>query len=472
MRLQPIITISHDIKILINEFSPWLIDSIKRDLTMVNPDYRQASLRGYSTRGKSEFIKFYQLEGENIALPRGYGAELWQKLKEQNIKAPYKDDRLLLESVDFKSRIKLRDYQSPAVEALLSKFQGGIVSGCGSGKTQIMLEAMARIGQPALWVCHSYELLNQTLKRSCEVFEGMAPEEIGIIANGKVTIGKRLTMALVQTLSSINIDNIKDKFGAIFIDEAHHMAAKTFFEPIGKFPAKHRLWASATPNRQDGLTQMVFACGGPILHTIKQSVLPTIVPLLIPVETDYKWCDDDYNKVVSRLIRDEQRNSLLVDVITKEAPRHYSLVLSDRKEHLKILKDAIAISAPELKTEILTGSQSHKTRDDIIKRIQNREIDLLFATQLAREGLDITHLDRLFLVTPKRAAGAVTQEVGRIMRPCPGKVDAMVFDFWDSKNPILKPQFWKRRDAYIQLGMVFSTNKIRRVIEMEDKNAS
>lgn len=175
--------------------------------------------------------------------------------------------------------------------------------------------------------------------------------------------------------------------------------------------------------------------------------------------------------MISGLIRDEQRNSLLVETITKEAPGHFSLVLSDRKEHLKILKDALDISSPGLRTEILTGSQSHKSRVDIIERIQNREIDLLFATQLAREGLDITHLDRLFLVTPKRAAGAITQEVGRIMRPCPGKTDSIVFDFWDSKNPILKPQFWKRRDAYIKLGMVLPMNKGRRVIVKTKKEA-
>lgn len=469
--MQPIITISNDIKLIIKEFSSEFIDSIKKDLTMINPDYKQAFERGYSTRGKAKYIYLYQIEEGNLALPRGYGIKLGKRIREMNIKVSYLDNRLLLEKVNFKSKIKLRDYQAPAVEALVLRSQGGVVAGCGSGKTQIMLETMARIGQPALWICHSYELLNQTLQRACEVFEDMTPDEVGIIANGKVSLGKRLTMALVQTLSKVDISTLTDKFGAIFIDEAHHLAAKSFFFPIGQFPAKYRLWASATPEREDGLTEMIFSCGGPILHTIQQSELPTIVPLLIPIETNYKLCDEVYTKVISGLIRDEQRNSLLIDTITNEAPGHFSLVLSDRKEHLKILKDALDISAPGLRTEILTGSQSHKARVNIIERIQNREIDLLFATQLAREGLDITHLDRLFLVTPKRAAGAITQEVGRIMRPCPGKTNGIVFDFWDSKNPILKPQFWKRRDAYIKLGMVLPMNKGRRVIENTKKEA-
>ena len=466
------VTILNDIQFSADEISAQLKKVIETDLTLTNPEYLQAIKFGYSVHGKDRYLRLYKMDGENFILPRGYGPNLARRFQEHHVRVQWDDQRLTLPPVEFESKIKLRNYQIPAVEALVKKRQGGVVAGCGAGKTQVMLETMARIGQPALWVCHSYELLNQTLKRACEVFGDMTPEEIGIIANGKVSIGKRLSMALVQTLSRADLSTLTDKFGAIFIDEAHHLAAKSFFFPIGQFPAMYRLWASATPEREDGLTEMIFSCGGPILHTIQQSELPTLIPSLIPVETNYQLCDENYTKMISHLTRDENRNSIILETITKEAPGHFSLVLSDRKEHLQILKDDLRVSEPGLRTEILIGTLSHKTRDDIIKRIQNREIDLLFATQLAREGLDITHLDRLFLVTPKRAAGAVTQEVGRIMRPCPGKVDAMVFDFWDSKNPILKPQFWKRRDAYIQLGMVFSTNKIRRVIEIKDKNAS
>lgn len=289
----------------------------------------------------------------------------------------------------------------------------------------------------------------------------MTPEEVGIIANGKVSVGKRLTMALVQTLSKADLSGLTDKFGAIFIDEAHHMAAKTFSHPIDKFPARYRLWASATPTREDGLTKMVFSCGGPILHTIQQSELPTIIPRLITVETNFALQDEVYTKMISGLIKDEQRNDLLVKTISAEAPGHYSLVLSDRKEHLDILKNALDIASPGLRTEILTASRTKKARVDIMARMQSKEIDVLFATQLAREGLDIIHLNRLFLTTPKRAVGAVTQEIGRIMRPCPGKADAVVFDFLDIKQPILKHQYWKRRRVYKELGMVFSTNKGR-----------
>lgn len=463
----PIVTISNNIQFPINEISVELKKAIENDLTINNPEYTQALKFGYSLHGKNRYLHLYQIDRENLILPRGYGPSLIQHFQNHQIKVQWDDQRLTLPSIEFESKIKLRDYQAPAVEALVRKRQGGVVAGCGAGKTQIMLEAMARIGQRALWVCHSYELLNQTMERALEVFNGLTMDDIGIIAGGKVSIGKKLTFALVQTLSKLDLSSIKNKFGAVFIDEAHHLAAKTFYHPIGEFPARYRLWASATPVREDGLTEMVFVSGGPILHMVNSCELPTITPDLSIVETGFRFHSEDYPKLISNLVKDDSRNDLIVKTIIQDAriEGNYCLVLSDRKEHLSKLKELIEQYAQDLKVEILVGTMTKKARADVMERMKSKSINILMATQLAREGLDITYLNRLFLVTPKRAAGAITQEVGRIMRPSPGKIDAMVIDFWDNKSPILKSQFWKRRDAYTKLGMAFSPNKIRRFIE-------
>ena len=88
--------------------------------------------------------------------------------------------------------IKLKNFQEDAVDFLFSKTTDSnskpkivMQSPTGSGKTIIMLEAMARIGQPALWVTHTKELLNQTRQRAMECL-GLTDEQIGEIAEGKV----------------------------------------------------------------------------------------------------------------------------------------------------------------------------------------------------------------------------------------------------------------------------------------------
>ena len=267
-----------------------------------------------------------------------------------------------------------------------------------------MLEIMARLGQPSLWVTHSYELLEQVIKRALKCFDGMTRDEIGIVADGKVTVGDRLTVSLVQTLSKVNLENLTDKFGAIFVDEGHRLAAQSFMVPIGSFPAKYRIWASATPERSDGLTDMVLVAGGPIQYVIQDKDLPTITPQLRIIETAYHSHIDaeDYPGMLGSLARNYDRNQLITDIVTMEAPGHYSLILSDRIEHLGILKDMLSDRLPDITIEVLTGKLPKKQRDAVMEKTRDKQVDILLATQLAREGLDLPHLDRLFLVTLKR----------------------------------------------------------------------
>jgi superfamily II DNA or RNA helicase len=446
------ILISHQMELKERDIPPLILKRIKHELTLENPDYQQAVKFGYSLDGKPEFIELFQKDGDRIIIPRGYGGKLLRYLQNSCTEYELVDQRLQLPKVDFHSKIQLRNYQESAVSALVSWRQGGVVAPCGSGKTMIMLEAMARIQQPALWVTHTKELVDQVIARACSAFD-ITKAEIGIIGAGKFTIGDRLTVALIQTLSKTDLEQIVDKFGAVFIDEAHHLAARSFFYPLGQFPALYRLWVSATPNREDGLTQMVYAAGGSVVHTILQSEVPTVIPKLEVIETNYQCNEDEYVHIIGDLIRDAERNRLIVRTIAGEAGGNYSLVLSDRTEHLDILKAQLHAALPNLNIEILTGSMRKKQREAVMSRVQNREVDILLSTQLAREGLDIKHLNRLFLATPKKAAGAVQQEVGRIMRPEEGKGEAVVYDFWDSRQPILKSQFWKRREVYKKIGM-------------------
>jgi superfamily II DNA or RNA helicase len=449
------IKISNHIEIREADIPYLIIKRIKNDLSIKNPEYQQCLKFGYSTDGKPEIIKLFSIKDGVLILPRGYGGVLIQYLRDSSgTKFSLIDNRLTLPEVDFGSKIELRGYQEAAVSALVQCKQGGVCAPCGSGKTIIMLESMARIRQPALWITHSKELAEQAIERACDALN-LLRTEIGVIGDGKFSIGDRLTVGLIQTLAKADINEFSERFGSIFVDEAHHLAAKSFYYTIDQFPSMYRIWASATPERSDGLTKMVFAAAGRIVHTIDQSQVPTIIPRLEVIETDYQgFTDNAYTKIISDLIKNKSRNQLIVDTVVRESAGNYSLVLSDRVDHLDILKRMLTKTLPKLRIEILTGSMKKKDRSDVMGRVNNRQVDILLATQLAREGLDIKHLNRLFLATPKQSGSAVQQEVGRVMRPEIGKNDAIVFDFWDVENPILKSQFWKRREVYRKIGMV------------------
>jgi len=444
--------ISNQIELPLLEIPPRVLQLIYQKLTLRNPKYDAALKQGRNVYNSPEYITLHREEHGKLILPRGCGRWLQELLLEYKIPFTKDDQRLTLPPVAFKSQVKLRPYQEDAVNALMTAKQGGVVAPCGAGKTQILLEAMARIGQPTLWITHTTELADQVIDRATKMLD-LTSDEIGRMYGGQATVGTRFTVCLVQTLNKLDIDALRGKFGAILVDEAHHMAATTFFHPVGQFPAMYRLWASATPEREDGLTEMVFAGAGPILHEINQSEVPTVTPQLEVIETEYTATDEDYTWLIGDLIRNRKRNQLIADTIAEHAHGHYSLVLSDRVEHLQILLGMLQDALPDLTVELLIGSMKKSERADVMRRVQNKQIDILLATQLAREGLDIKHLDQLFLTTPKKAAGAVQQEVGRIARPVDGKSGATVFDFWDSSSPILKQQFWKRREVYRKIGM-------------------
>ena len=72
----------------------------------------------------------------------------------------------------------------------------------------------------------------------------------------------------------------------------------------------------------------------------------------------------------------------------------------------------------------------------------------LFATySLAKEGLDIPRLDRLFLTTPQKDFAVVTQSIGRIARTFEGKEPPIAYDFVDDIGYLVK-SYKKRCSTY------------------------
>jgi superfamily II DNA or RNA helicase len=114
----------------------------------------------------------------------------------------------------------------------------------------------------------------------------------------------------------------------------------------------------------------------------------------------------------------------------------------------------------EFKAWQVTGKQ----RKEILEKLRKKEIDILFATQLAREGLDINHLTVGHMAMPKRGdsydsnnGGAVEQEIGRIQRPDPSDPDkakkALWIDYVDYNVGIFQGQYYSRRKVYKRLGL-------------------
>lgn len=103
----------------------------------------------------------------------------------------------------------------------------------------------------------------------------------------------------------------------------------------------------------------------------------------------------------------------------------------------------------------MTSKKGKVEREQAIEDMRTGRKNLLFATYaLAKEGLDIPRLDRLFLTTPQKDYAVVAQSIGRIARTFEGKGNPIVYDFVDNIGYCAKA-YKKRCATYRKKGCSF-----------------
>lgn len=429
-----------------------VIDIIKKELTILNPQYFDAIKYGRSVQHVEREIKLYQYITSYIRLPRGYLDNLL-KIFDSNKIAYVLQDLRTENQCSFKFTKELWNFQQHAVDIMTNYEEGILVSPCGSGKTFMGIYLIYKWGQKTLWITHTKELLLQSTSQLTKLLN-LEPNEIGMVGNSKFTIGAKVTVGLVQSLEKIKDPTFFQQFGTIIVDEAHHVPSHTFRKIVDQTSAKYRLGLTATPNRTDGLEQLMYVYMGPIIHKISLQELlhenKIVIPKVKQIPTSFFSYREEYRELMADLIQNHERNKLIVSMIcsTFLKGKDLGLVLTERIQHCQIIKEMISSNDSALTVEILTGKVSLKKRKAIIQQMNNREIDILISTKLADEGLDIPQLNVLYLATPSKAISKIKQQIGRIMRFTPEKERALVFDFVDEKVKIFQQQALIRSTLY------------------------
>ena len=112
-------------------------------------------------------------------------------------------------------------------------------------------------------------------------------------------------------------------------------------------------------------------------------------------------------------------------------------------------KDAVMVSGK------MTSKTNKAARDKAIEDMRKGRKKYLFATYaLAKEGLDIPRLERLYLTTPQKDYAVVTQSIGRIARTFEGKADPICYDFVDNIGYLFRV-YKKRCTTYRKIGCYF-----------------
>jgi superfamily II DNA or RNA helicase len=442
------ITISNHISI--QEAPETLLQKISDIFTIRNPAYDDADKMGRWTGNLDEYLRLYSERNRTVTIPRGAMGLLFYFCKEMDIRYQIIDARRTLPEMDFNFTGNLKEYQQQATTDILSRDFGVLQAPTGSGKTVMALSLIAARRQPTLIIVHSKELLNQWIER-IEQFLDIPREEIGIIGNGKMKIGKRITVGIVNSVYPI-AEEIRVHIGHLVIDECHRTPSRTFTGAVNVFDCKFMLGLSATPYRRDGLTKLIGWHLGRKIE-VKQSALSENDIIqnveVVTRETDFVTdfdASEEYSQMLSELTLDNSRN---VGDIIKEASngRGVCLVLSDRKEHCRALQDML--SKQGMNADVLTGSVCNGERKTIVERLNSGGVKVLIATgQLIGEGFDAKSLQTLFLTTPVKFDGRLLQYLGRILRSAPEKSKSNVYDYCDVHVPVLAASARARQQVY------------------------
>lgn len=294
---------------------------------------------------------------------------------------------------------------------------------CGKGKTVSALQWICGRGRRALVLVHKEFLASQWEAQIAR----FTTASVGRIQRDRVDVGD-ITVAMIQSLSARDYDpEVLKSFGTLVLDEAHHIAARQFSQVMRKLPARHVLALTATPERKDGCTQLLYWLAGSIAHRGTRDDERAAVHMHLYEQHRVRERTTADGRVqmagmVTDLARDAHRTRVICDLVRRRVEDgHCVIVLSERIAQLKEIERGIQ-GVPEVHWYV--GATKPQARRDC----ETTARVVLSTYQMAAEGLDIPRLSCLVLATPR---GDVVQSVGRIQRPCPDKLPPVVDDLVD-----------------------------------------
>ena len=398
------------------------------------------------------------MHGDDIILPYGTLKQITPMIQNAIVTSEFKP----FESIDYGQPIPLYPYQEEAVKEVKNGYYGILQSKAGSGKTQMGIALIKEYGRRALWLCHTLDLVNQSKERAERY---MDKSLIGKITEGKVDIGKGVTFATIQTMCKLDLSQYKDMWDVIVVDECHRVAGtptqmSMFAKVLNSLSARHKFGLSATVHRADGMIAATFAILGDVVYTVPDEAVADkvmqvgIKPIATGVKISYECLNTDgtlnYAKLINYLCEDDYRCTVIRNHIIGESDKS-CLILSDRLEHLESLMSLLPSHLRD-KAVMISGKMTTKKgkaeREQALDDMRSGKKKYLFATySLAKEGLDIPCLERLFLATPQKDYAVITQSIGRIARTFDGKTDPICYDFVDDVGYLVKA-YKKRCSTY------------------------
>ena len=445
------------LKLLPNEIS-----YLKRLASFTNPKfYELQKLRMpifYKTTPR--IISCFDEDDRFLILPRGCIEKIKEICEKSNVKLIIKDKREQGTKVDYKFNGKLNRKQEKAMNDLISHETGVLCATTGFGKTVIGAKIISELKTNTLVIVNRNNLLDQWKER-LSYFLDINKKEIGQCGASKEILNGKLDVASFQSLfKKDNLEELIKNYGLVIVDECHHVAAFSFEKVLKAIRSKYVYGLTATPTRKDGWHKIIYMQCGDIRVRVSNKELKQNKEMehtVIVKKTNYKYIPNDekdkilISEILNDMCHNVFRNSMIIEDIKKcIAEGRIPIVLTERVEHLKILKEGLdELNIPIVIYKGNMGKKKTKEIHDIIKEAdENNKSRIILATSSSiGEGFDDSRLDTLFLSMPVSWKGRIIQYVGRLHREHEDKEKVVVYDYLDNMK-ILEKMYNRRLKGY------------------------
>ena len=364
----------------------------------------------------------------------------------------YEDDALHAARLDVASAYDLRGYQQDALDAWTANDRRGVLElPTGSGKTVIGLKAIEAVGEAALVVVPTIDLLVQWRRELAAEFDW----EIGQLGGGEQVVGD-VTVATYDS-AYLRAEDLGDRFGLVVFDEVHHLGGEGFRDIARMLVAPARLGLTATFERPDGAHRVIEELVGRLVydldvddlagdHLADYDVKRVEVPLTDDERAAYEDAQgtftdylkqsniqfrsgSDYQELVKRSGTDPRARAAL---LAKQRARRIVRESDAKVQELETILDAhrddrvIVFTAStdlvyRLSERFLVPAITHETtageRDTILDRFRRGDYSRVVTANVLDEGVDVPDANVAVVVAGSGSEREFTQRLGRVLRP-------------------------------------------------------
>ena len=405
-----------------------------------------------SNAAESAPFSVFRENEKKIYIPRFYGIERYGLPKKCDISSG--------EDIQVNFTKSLREYQTNIVDIYMNYVNqpvynnidsynayGGILEvPCGRGKTVMALKIISLIQKKTLIIVHKEFLMNQWVER---IEEFIPDANVGKIQGPVFDVkNKDIVIGMLQTLYDKEFPpGSFDCFGMTIVDEVHRIGSEQFSKTLFKTVTPYMLGISATVERKDKLTNVLYMFIGKKIYSEERNDDDPVIVQAI----EYKSNDSEFNEVLLDYVGNPKYSSMISKIsnygprsdfilkvmksLVKEYTESQIMVLCHNRSMLKYFHEAILHE-----NFATTGYYVGGMKQTDLQETENKQI-VLATYAMAAEALDIKTLSILIMASPKTD---ITQSVGRILRV--KHENPIIVDIIDSHD--LYQSQWNRRKQF------------------------